>query len=90
MPKYFLDLYDGNQFTRDPHGLDIEDHETARQEAIGVLPDMARDVLPDGDRRDFSVDLRTESGEVIYTATLSLIGRWLNGLDVQLAKDARI
>lgn len=88
MPTFFLDLYDDDHFTRDPLGLDIKDREAVRKEAISALPDMARDVLPDGDRRVFSVDVRTEAGEVIYTATLSLIGRWLNGLDAQLSRDA--
>lgn len=50
--------------------------------------DMARDVLPDGDRRDFTVDVRTAVGEVIYTATLSLVGRWLKGLDKQADQES--
>ena len=88
MPKFFLDLYDGATFTRDPYGLDLASQEEARKEAISVLPDMARDVLPDGDRRDFTVDVRTNVGEVIYTATLSLVGRWLKGLDKQADQDS--
>ena len=88
MPKFFLDLYDGERFTRDPYGLDLQDRQEARKEAISVLPDMAREVLPDGNRRDFTVDVRTSAGEVLYTATLSLVGRWLKGLDTQVdAKD---
>lgn len=81
MPKFYLDMYDGEQFSRDPHGLELENSEEARKEAMSVLPDLARAVLPDGDRRDFTVDVRTAAGEVIYTATLSLVGRWLKGLD---------
>ena len=88
MPKFFLDLYDGATFARDPYGLDLTSQEEARKEAISVLPDMARDVLPDGDRRDFTVDVRTAVGEVIYTATLSLVGRWLKGLDKQVDKES--
>ena len=88
MPKYFLDLYDGASFTRDPYGLDLASPEEARKEAISVLPDMARDVLPDGDRRDFTVDVRTAAGEVVYTATLSLVGRWLRGLDKQVDEES--
>ena len=83
MPRFFLDLYDGDCFTRDPYGFELDGYEEARREAISALPDMARDVLPDGDRRDFTVDVRTAVGEVIYTATLSLAGRWLKGLDKQ-------
>ena len=88
MPKFFLDLYDGAEFSRDPYGLDLAGREEARKEAISVLPDMARLALPDGDRRDFTVDVRTAVGEVIYTATLSLIGRWLKGMDKQVDQDS--
>ena len=84
MPKFLLDLYDGEVFTRDPYGLSLEIRNEARKEAISVLPDMARLALPDDDRRDFTVDVRTAVGEVIYTATLSLAGRWLKGLDEQV------
>ncbi len=88
MPKFYLDLYDGTNVTRDPYGLDLVDRMEARREAISVLPDMAREVLPDGDRRDFTVDVRTAVGEIIYTATLSLVGRWLKGLDSQVDQEA--
>ena len=88
MPKYYFDLYDGTSFTRDPHGLELANRSEARREAISVLPDMARDVLPDGDRRDFTVDVRTAAGEVVYTATLSLAGRWLKGLDKQADEES--
>lgn len=81
MPKFFLDLHDGASFIRDPYGLNLADKEEARREAISVLPDMARLALPDGNRRDFTVDVRTAIGELIYTATLSFRGRWLTGLD---------
>lgn len=81
MEKFYFDLYDGDNFTRDAYGFDLENKEAARIEAIAVLPDLAREALPDGDRRDFVVDVRTSDGEVVYTATLTLIGRWLKGLN---------
>lgn len=49
----------------------------ARAAAIAALPDIARDVLPDGDRRDFVSSVRDEAGEVIFTATLSLVAQWV-------------
>ena len=44
--------------------------------AIDVLPDMAREKLPDGARRTFSVRVRDEAGTVIYSAELTMAGEW--------------
>ena len=77
MPLFFFDIHDGVTYTRDSEGSDLPDEETARREAQGVLPDIARDKLPDGERRDFIVDLRNADGRYIYTATLSLVARRL-------------
>ena len=37
---------------------------------------MARDVLPDGDRRTFVVSVEDERGGEVYRATLDLVGEW--------------
>jgi hypothetical protein len=75
MPRYFFDIDDGERRTPDDLGLELSLWE-ARDQAVAVLPDIARDVLPDGERRDFVSSVRDESGQVVYTATLSLVGRW--------------
>ena len=76
MPRYFFDTNDGDMLDLDDVGLDLTDHEAARREAIAALPDMARDKLPDGDRRNFSVRVRDEAGAAIYSASLALTGEW--------------
>ncbi|WP_425285032.1 DUF6894 family protein [Methylobacterium pseudosasicola] len=43
---------------------------------MDALSDMARDKIPDGDRRTFWVKVRDQSGAVMYSATLDLIGSW--------------
>ena len=77
MPRYFFDTNDGDMVDEDDVGLEFADHEAARREAIATLPDMARDRLPDGDRRNFSVRIRDEAGTVLYSASLALTGEWL-------------
>ena len=47
--------------------------------ALRALPDMARDIIPDGDHREFVVTVRTEGGSEIYRATLTLKGEWRDG-----------
>ncbi|WP_458093758.1 DUF6894 family protein [Roseomonas sp. WA12] len=78
MAKYYFDTFDGVEFRRDDMGQDCDSRETARQTAQCAFPNILRDNLPDGSRRDFIVDVRDARGMVIYTCTLSLVGRWLD------------
>ncbi len=74
MPRFFIDTDDGDVRVHDDEGFDLADAEAARREAMTVLPDMARDKLPDGDRRTFVATVRDEAGSVLYSATLTLVG----------------
>ena len=76
MPRYFFDTDDGDQSFRDDEGLDLPHVEAAREAALDALPDMARDKMPDGDRRTFVATVRDAYGVVVYSATLSLKGEW--------------
>lgn len=76
MPHFFIDTDDGDLPHHDDEGLDLPDVQAARNAAMSALPDMARDKLPDSDRRTFSAIVRNEAGTVLYTATLSLVGEW--------------
>ena len=81
MPRFFFDTDDGEHLVRDDEGQDLPDLKAARDEAIGVLPDIARDVLPDGDRRDFVSVVRNEKDEVVFRAKLSLVAEWVSAND---------
>lgn len=76
MPRYFIDSDDGDLNVVDEEGYDLPGPQDARRMAIDVLPDMAREKIPDGDRRVFSTRVRDEAGTVIYSASLSLVGEW--------------
>jgi len=76
MPRYFIDTSDGDRSLRDEEGIELADDAAARLSALDALPDMARDVIPDGDERRLSVCVRNAESEVIYHATLTLAGRW--------------
>lgn len=77
MPLYYFDIDDGDQQTRDEEGAELESQMAARAEAIGVLPNIARDVVPDRDQRTFVVVVRDDSNRPIFKATLSLVAEWL-------------
>src|SRR4051812_18072207 len=68
MPRYFFD----ENGTRDRDGLDLAGREQARRQAIKALPDMARDVLPDGKELTLAVAVREADGAVFFRASLIL------------------
>ena len=76
MPRYYIDSDDNDQQVIDEAGFELSGPLEARTLALDVLPDMAREKLPDGDRRTFSVRVRDESGSVLYTAELAMAGEW--------------
>ena len=72
MPRYFFDVTDTGTTCRDDEGIEPVDLEAARREAFEALGGIARDELPNGDHRDFAIDIRKDSGPVVLTASLSL------------------
>jgi hypothetical protein len=72
MSHYFFDTHDGDRFVPDQDGLDLDGIEQAKATAMGALPDLARDVLPDGDEREFAVIVRDEDGRRLLKVSLSL------------------
>jgi hypothetical protein len=77
MPLYYFDVIDDRQpGTSDAIGTDLIDRFSVLDEAQSLLANIARDRLPDGLHRTFSVSVRNEEGRVIFTAELSLNGKW--------------
>ena len=72
MARYFFDIHDGDHFTPDDTGLELRDLEAAKAEAKKALPDIVKDEMPDGDRRDFVVVVKDEAGQSILRVTLAL------------------
>jgi hypothetical protein len=73
MPRFFFDIHDGEAFTPDRQGLDLDGLEAAKDEAKKTLPDIVKDEMPDGDRRDFTVDVKDAAGQIVWRVTLSLV-----------------
>lgn len=79
MPKYFFDTFDGDNTALDADGIDCASRQVVQHRAIDALPDMAREMLPDGPNRTFRVEVRDDSGDVVFRATLELQSVWLDG-----------
>jgi hypothetical protein len=73
VPRFFFDIHDGKAFTPDRVGLDLDSLEAAKDEAKKTLPDIVKDEMPDGDRRDFTVDVKDVAGQIVWRITLSLV-----------------
>jgi hypothetical protein len=72
MPRFFFDIADGPKSETDDEGLEFPDLKAARESALETLGEIARDELPDGDRRDFKISIRDESGQILLKALLAL------------------
>ncbi|WP_408902044.1 DUF6894 family protein [Roseicella sp. DB1501] len=77
MPRFFFDIDDGETQSTDEEGTELLDGEAASREATSVLPEIARNRRLGGNRRDLTCDVRNGGGQVIFTTSLSQVGRWL-------------
>jgi hypothetical protein len=72
MPRFYFDLDDTGTRQQGCDAVDLPDTRRARQEALRALGEIVRDEMPDGDYRDFTINVRDESRALVLTATLSL------------------
>jgi hypothetical protein len=63
---------DTGDSSRDSEGVEFPSLKEARAEALRTLGEIARDELPDGDRRNFVIQMREKSGPPILSVTLTL------------------
>jgi hypothetical protein len=73
MPRFFFDIHDGEAFTPDRQGLDLDDLGAAKAEAKKTLSEIVKDEMPDGDRRDFTIDVKDAAGQIALRVTLLLV-----------------
>jgi hypothetical protein len=55
----------------------MADDQSMRDEAIKMLPAMAKEELPDGPEHLFEIKVRDDEGEYRFQATLRLHSHWL-------------
>ncbi len=76
MPRFFFDTFDGDKRMQDDVGV-VCDLDEVDKEAVDALPDIAREKLPDGLKRDLWVRVRDEEGVLVFEASLSLRAHWV-------------
>ena len=72
MPRYYFDVHDGTHLTPDDQGLELDSLEQAQKEAVKALPEVARDVLPNGSERTFTITVKDEMKRPVLSAKLAL------------------
>jgi hypothetical protein len=78
MPLYFFDTYDQGRPSRDEQGIHCSGKSQVQNNALDALPDMAREVLPDGPDHSLRIEVRNEQGRVVFRASLELSSEWLD------------
>lgn len=73
MARYFFDFEDG----KDEDGIVCETLDDLSVQAVDVLPDLIKEVLPDGSRRAMSVRVRNGQGAYVFRATVTLASSWI-------------
>lgn len=71
MPHYFFDVQEGDCLVPDQDGLEFQDIEAAKAEAVRALAGMVKDALPDGTRREIAVVVRDGAKARLATARIS-------------------
>ncbi len=74
MPRYYFDVRDNGGLHRDDIGDEFDSFEDARTQAQSLLPDIAREELPDGDLHIITCDVRDEAGRVVYRGEITYRG----------------
>lgn len=78
MSRYFFDVHIDRKVQRDDTGTDLASLEEVRKTAQQLLPDIAREEIPeDGDQRAIVVLVTDEDGHPVYSASLNYAGLWL-------------
>ena len=74
MARYFFDVHNVTGSHRDDVGDEFASFEEARDQAQSLLPDIAREELPDGELHVITCDVRDDTGRVVYRGKLTFEG----------------
>ena len=72
MPLFYFDIREGTRFIPDEEGIEYRDLDAAERAAAKCAADISRDLLPKGEVREVTVELRNEHKQRVLTATISM------------------
>ncbi len=77
MAKYYFETEFENVLVSDEEGLELVDDHAARAAALRALPDIAKDTIPIGDHRVFTIRVLNETRALVYQGTVIFEGDWV-------------
>ena len=72
MPRFYFDVREGARFLPDDEGLEFPDFDAAEREAAEAAASIGRDLLPRGDAREVTIEVRNEHRQRVLTVTVSM------------------
>lgn len=72
VPRFYFDVRDGAKFTPDDEGLECASLDAAERMAAETAAEIGRELLPRGDVREVTVEVRNEHGQPVLTVTVSM------------------
>ncbi|WP_082512972.1 hypothetical protein [Methylobacterium sp. Leaf125] len=80
MARYFFDIHNGDEFFRDPEGIECSDAGSIRTEAMRTLPEIARHTIlaRKADVQALTILVRNQDQRTVYAATLTFSGLWVD------------
>ena len=72
MPRYYFDVREGSRFVPDEEGLEFPDLDAAEMEAAETAAGIGRDLLPQRDAREVTIEVRNEHSQRVLTVAVSM------------------
>jgi hypothetical protein len=72
VPRYYLDLREGELLLTDEEGLEFDSLDAAEYETARTAAQIWSDRLLKGNPRDITIEVRNEHDQQVLTATISM------------------
>jgi hypothetical protein len=72
VPHFYFDVREGERFIPDNEGLEFDSLDAAEHEAASAAAEIGRNLLPKGDAREVTIELRNEHRQRVLTVTVSM------------------
>jgi len=72
MPRFYFDVREGARFAPDDEGLEFPDLDAAERNAAEAAAEISRDLLPKGEARDVTIEVRNEHRQRVLTVTITM------------------